>query len=110
MIKLNVMPSVIKSIQTYGEDITVINDDDTVSAKAFIEPLHYRNKIYIGGEHRTLGMKYLEKYLYVGIPDIPLVENKTIIERKDEKYLVKRVERYYVKEQVAYTWAILIPA
>ena len=107
---MNVMPSVIKSIQTYGEDITVINDDDMVSTRAFIEPLRYRNVIYVGGEYRNLGMKHSEKYLYVGIPDIPLVENKTIIERKDKKYLVKRVERYYVKEQVAYTWAILIPA
>ena len=75
------MPSVIKSIQTYGENITVINDDDTVLARAFIEPLRYRNKIYIGGGYRNLGMKHSEKYLYVGIPDIPLVENKTIIER-----------------------------
>lgn len=104
------MPSVIKSIQTYGEEITVINDDNTVLARAFIEPLRYRNVIYIGGEYRNLDMKCSEKYLYVGIPDITLVENKTIIERKDEKYLVKRVEKYYVKEQVAYTWAILIPA
>ena len=103
------MPYVIKSIQIYGEDITVINDDDTVLTRAFIEPLHYRNKIYIGGEYRTLGMEHSEKYLYVGIPDITLVENKTIIERKDEKYLVKRVERYYVGEQIAYIWGILIP-
>ena len=106
---MNVMPSVIKSIQTYGEDVTVINDADTVLARAFVEPLRYRNKIYIAGEYRTLGMKYSEKYLYIGIPDITLVENKTIVKRKDEKYLVKRVEKYYVKEQVAYTWAILIP-
>ena len=60
MIKLDVMPSVIKSIQTYGEDVTVINDEDTVK-------------------------------------------------RKNNEYLVKRVERYYVGEQIAYTWGILIP-
>ena len=109
MIKLNVMPYVIKSIQTYGEDITVINDDDTVLARAFIEPLRYRNKIYIGGGYRTLGVKHSEKYLYIGIPDITLVENKTIVKRKNNEYLVKRVERYYVGEQIAYTWGILIP-
>ena len=106
---MNVMPSVIKSIQTYGKNITVINNDDTVLTRAFIEPLRYRNVIYVGGEYRNLDMKCSEKYLYVGIPDITLVENKTIIERKDEKYLVKRVERYYVGEQIAYTWGILIP-
>ena len=106
---MNVMPSVIKSIQTYGKDITVINDDNKVSTRAFVEPWRYRNKIYIAGEYRTLGMKYSEKYLYIGIPDITLVENKTIVKRKDEKYLVKRVERYYVGEQIAYTWGILIP-
>jgi hypothetical protein len=104
------MPSVIKSIQTYGEDIVVINDNDTIPTRAFVEPLRYRNVIYVGGEYKNIGLNYREKYLYVSIPDIPLVENKTIIERKDEKYLVKRVEKYYVKEQVAYTWAILIPA
>ena len=103
------MPSVIKSIQTYGEDITVINDDNKVSTRAFVEPLRYRNKIYIAGEYRTLGMKYSEKYLYIGIPDITLVENKTIVKRKNNEYLVKRVERYYVGEQIAYTWGILIP-
>ena len=103
------MPYVIKSIQIYGEDITVINDDDTVLARAFIEPLRYRNKIYIGGGYRTLGVKHSEKYLYVGIPDITLVENKTIVKRKNNEYLVKRVERYYVGEQIAYTWGILIP-
>ena len=103
------MPYVIKSIQIYGEDITVINDDDTVLTRAFIEPLRYRNKIYIGGGYRTLGVKHSEKYLYVGIPDITLVENKTIVKRKNNEYLVKRVERYYVGEQIAYTWGILIP-
>ena len=103
------MPYVIKSIQTYGEDITVINDEDTVLARAFVEPLRYRNKIYIAGEYRTLGVKHSEKYLYIGIPDITLVENKTIVKRKDNEYLVKRVERYYVGEPIAYTWGILIP-
>ena len=103
------MPSVIKSIQTYGEDIVVINDNDTIPTRAFVEPLRYRNKIYIGGGYRTLGMKHSEKYLYVGIPDITLVENKTIVKRKDNEYLVKRVERYYIGEQIAYTWGILIP-
>lgn len=103
------MPYVIKSIQIYGEDIAVINDDDTVLTRAFIEPLRYRNKIYIGGGYRTLGVKHSEKYLYVGIPDITLVENKTIVKRKNNEYLVKRVERYYVGEQIAYTWGILIP-
>ena len=106
---MNVMPSVIKSIQTYGEDVTVINDDNKVSTRAFIEPLRYRNEIYVGGEYRNLGMEYSEKYLYVGIPDITLVENKTIVKRKNNEYLVKRVERYYVGEQIAYTWGILIP-
>ena len=103
------MPSVIKSIQTYGEDIAVINDDDTVLARAFVEPLRYSNVIYVGGEYKNIGLNYREKYLYVGIPDIPLVENKTIVKRKDNEYLVKRVERYYVGEQIAYTWGILIP-
>ena len=92
------MPSVIKSIQTYGEDVTVINDADTILARAFVEPLRYRNKIYIAGEYRTLGMKYSEKYLYIGIPDITLVENKTIVKRKDEKYLVKRVEKLDIRQ------------
>lgn len=103
------MPSVIKSIQTYGEDIAVINDDDTVLARAFVEPLRYSNVIYVGGEYKNIGLNYREKYLYVCIPDIPLVENKTIVKRKDNEYLVKRVERYYVGEQIAYTWGILIP-
>ena len=50
-----------------------------------------------------------EKYLYVGKSAHRLVENKSVIEMKDSKYIVKRCETYFVKDTPVYEWAILVP-
>ena len=65
--------------------------------------------MYIGGEYHCLGFFKKEKYLYVGIADNKLTENSTVIETNGEKYIVKRREKYYVKDIPIYVWAVLQP-
>ena len=96
-------------IGRYGSAVTICQDGRRVEARAFVEPLRYRNKIYIGGECRPLGALRREKYLYVGQTTHPLKENSSVIESHGEKYLVKRCETYYVKDTSVYEWAILVP-
>ena len=50
-------------IGRYGSAVTICQDGRRVEARAFVEPLRYRNKIYIGGECRPLGALRREKYL-----------------------------------------------
>lgn len=98
-----------REIGRFGSQVRILQDEGFIETRAFVEPLRYRNKIYIGGEYRMLGMLRREKYLYVGKSSHRLTENKSVIVSHGEKYLVKRCETYYVKDTPVYEWAILVP-
>lgn len=106
---MSIVNALISSIARYGGDITVTSNGSTVRGRAIVEPLRYRNKIYIGGEQRHLGFVKREKYLFIGTTDFDLTENHSVIESVSGKYIVKRCERYYVQDRPIYTWAILVP-
>ena len=106
---MSLLSCVDREIGRYGSSVTIDQGGDKISTKAFLEPLRYRNKIYIGGEYRTLGFLRREKYLYVGKSVHRLVENESVIETQGNKYIVKRCETYFVKDTPVYEWAILVP-
>lgn len=106
---MSIFNSVGETIKKYGSNVSITNDGQGVGAKAFVEPLRYKNKVYIGGEYHLLGCFKKEKYLFVGTPETTLDENSTVIEANGDKYIVKRCEKYYVKDIPVYVWAILQP-
>ena len=106
---MSILGSVKETIKRYGNSVVISEDGKTNNAKAFIEPLRYKNRVYVGGKYRLLGVDRDEKYLYVGFAEIPLREHCSVIEMKGSKYIVKRCETYYVKDYPIYVWAILAP-
>lgn len=106
---MSMLSCVEREIGRYGSQVKITTGGVAVNSRAFVEPLRYRNKIYIGGEYRHLGMLRREKYLYVGKTSNTLCENETVIEMKGSKYIVKRCETYYVQDTPIYEWAILVP-
>ena len=98
-----------REIGRYGSQVTINQGGSEINTRAFLEPLRYRNKIYIGGEYRKLGFLRREKYLYVGKSSHSLIENESVIETQGNKYIVKRCETYFVKDTPVYEWAILVP-
>ena len=106
---MGIFDTVSETIKRYGCRIMIENNGKRVPAKAFIEPLRYKNKVYVGGEYHVLGFNSTEKYLYIGPVDFPLTVNSSVIQMKNNKYIVKRCETYYVKDCPIYVWAILLP-
>lgn len=106
---MSIFDSVRETIKRYGSSISIDNNGETVNAKAFVEPLRYKNRIYIGGEYHRLGFRKTEKYLYIGDTKYELVADTSVIDLKGNKYIVKRCETYYVKDCPVYIWAILLP-
>lgn len=97
------------SIDKYGNVIQIeYADGNKVSSRAFVEPLRYRHKMYIGGKERDLdSLKHIKKkYLYIGQPDAELHKGDTVIQR-DFEFSVETVEKYIYKDKVMYIWAIL---
>lgn len=98
-------------INRYGTDCTVTkpNGDFIIKTKAFIHPLLYHNRVYVGGTYLPDGYYDGGHYLYIGKADVRLDElpmNSTVI-CKEDKFIIKRAERYLVGEKAAYVWAVL---
>ena len=106
---MSIFGSIKEIIKRYGNNIIIVEGDKSRNTKAFIEPLRYKNKVYVGGKYRLLGADRDEKYLYIGYAENPLKEQHSVIEMQDSKYIVKRCETYYVKDYPIYVWAILAP-
>lgn len=106
---MGIFGSIKETIKRYGNNVIIFDNGKKVKAKAFIEPLRYKNKVYVGGQYRLLGVDRNEKYLYVGCAENQLAEQSTVIEMQNSKYIVKRCETYYVKDYPIYVWAILTP-
>ena len=106
---MSILNCVDREIGRYGNEVTITQQGVSVNTRAFLEPLRYRNKIYIGGEYHQLGFLRKEKYLYVGKSAHRLTENETVIEMQGNQYIVKWCETYYVKDTPIYEWAILVP-
>lgn len=98
------------SIEKYGNVIQIkYTDGNTISSKAFVEPLRYKHKMYIGGKERDLDSlkRIKKKYLYVGKPNVSLHKGDIVL-WQDFEFDVETVEKYIQKEDNAmYIWAIL---
>ena len=106
---MSIIAAVGETIKRYGCSVTLLTGEKEVKTKAFVEPLRYKNKVYVGGQYHYLGYKQSEKYLYIGSPEYELSENATVIEMHQQKYIVKRCETYYADNSPVYVWAILLP-
>ena len=106
---MSIFDSVLATINRYGSNISIDNNGENIKAKAFIEPLRYKNRIYVGGQYHVLGFRRTEKYLYIGSPEYKLIADTSVIELQGCKYIVKRCENYFVKNHCVYIWAILVP-
>lgn len=104
---MKIISSVASMIDKYGNSVVIHGGKDDVSTKAFVEPLRYKNKIYIGGRKHALGMFNSEKYLYIGKPGDRLVEDVSVVECGEDKYIVKRQETYRVCGEAVYVWAVM---
>lgn len=106
---MSIFSAVGRIINQYGNSVNVENKGKTRTVKAFVQPLRYKNKVYVGGQYHKLGFLKTEKYLYIGPPEILLESGNTVIEMQNRKYIVKRCETYYVKDYAIYIWALLAP-
>lgn len=83
--------------------------EDKITVKAFVNPLLYKNKMYIGGKYLPDGFYDGGHYLYIGeakirLDDMPL---GTIVECGENKYSIKHAEQYFMGDKALYSWAVL---
>jgi len=75
----------------------------------FIQPLRYKNKMYLDGVYTEIGFNSQGRYLYIGppVPDLTLASDTATLSSGDTSYRIDRAERVYNGNEVFYIWAII---
>ena len=95
--------------KTIGEPMTVSIQDTEHSVYAIVQPMRYKNKLYLERERNELGFKDSECFLYLGPAeaDFAGVERYTHIKTADRSYNVSRADRIAIEGKTQYIWAVL---
>lgn len=95
----------------YARNIILFHQKENTANmyKAFIQPLRYKNKMYLKGEQTLLGLKDQGHYLYIGPAHMDIITSKNDIVLLTEKkiFVIERAEWMYMGEEIIYIWAIL---
>ncbi len=92
-----------------GRKVTLNDSGKTESCKALIQPLRYKNKMYLDGVYTEIGFNSQGHYLYIGppTPDLTLAGESARIECDSVSYRIDRAERVYNGNEIFYIWAII---
>lgn len=101
-----------KLFSQYGREAELHSEDGWNSGKfrCFIQPLRYKNKMYLDGVNTPIGYNSQGHYLYIGPANHDLTgitDSSTWIASDSIKYKVDRSEKVYFGNQVLYIWAII---
>ena len=97
--------------ERYGQEIRLKDNSgwSTPIFGGFIQPLRYKNKMYLNGVNTVIGFNSQGHYLYIGPPDhdLSVLTSDHWIESNGKKFTVDRCEKVYFKNDVIYIWAII---
>lgn len=104
--------SIDKLFKAYGREARISNDTGWTSEifHCFIQPLRYKNKMYLDGINTPIGYNSQGHYLYLGPAEHDLTgvkDSSTWISADGIKYKVDRSEKVYFGNKVLYIWAII---
>lgn len=109
---MSMKQQIARILERYGSPIRLKYSDERAPRdyRAFLQPLRYKNKIYLEGYLSEIGYVDEGHYLYIGPPE-PKLENlslDTMLVRQDGMRLcIKRAETVcYIGEKL-YVWAVL---
>lgn len=94
---------------SYGRKVNVHDSGYLATCKAFIQPLRYKNKMYLDGIYTEIGFNSQGHYLYIGPPepDLTQISESGYLSADGTMYRIDRAERVYLGEKIFYIWAII---
>ena len=94
---------------TQGRKVSFLDNGKEQKFKALIQPLRYKNKMYLDGIYTEIGFNSQGHYLYIGPPDPDLTaaSKNGYLVADGTSYRVDRAEKVYNGKNVFYIWAII---
>ncbi|MBQ9553081.1 MAG: hypothetical protein IJU96_10005 [Clostridia bacterium] len=97
--------------EPFGRTVTLrdANGDTLNTFKALIQPLRYKNKMYLDGIYTEIGFNSQGHYLYLGPPepDLCAAAAGDHLFADGISYQIDRAEKVYQNDKVFYIWAII---
>lgn len=96
-------------IHKYGKDVMVQIGDVKTNCRAIINPLRYKNKMYLDADMSDFGAIDRTRFLYIGPPEPDFTKNweGTTILSQGQKYSVTRADMLCLGDMPLYIWAVL---
>ncbi|MBR5452064.1 MAG: hypothetical protein IKV36_03605 [Clostridia bacterium] len=96
-------------IHKYGKDVTVQIDAEKTNCRAIINPLRYKNKMYLDADMSDFGAIDRTRFLYIGPPEPNFTQkwDATTVVSQGQKYAVTRADMICVGDTPLYIWAVL---
>ena len=98
-------------MERFGRQVMICQqgEEDSEPFGAFIQPLRYKNKMYLGGVNTRIGFNREGRYLYLGPPehDLTALPHGAWITCGDERYTIDRAEMVYIGDEPSHIWAII---
>ena len=100
-----------KFLNLYGRRARFEEEDGWTSRDfhCFIQPLRYKNKMYLYGVNTQIGFNAQGNYLYIGPPDcdVTKLSDDVVLHVGENRYRIDRAEKVYCGEKLYYIWAII---
>lgn len=98
-------------LETVGEKVAITQGPIATIVKAIIQPMRYKNKLYLEMDWSNLGLKDSECFLYIGPPDVDFTgrESDIYIQTQDRAFCISRADRIRIGGETVYIWAVLTP-
>ena len=91
-----------------GQQVEIVSGGVTKSIYAFLQPLRYKNKMYIELQPSEVGRVDDGCYLYLGPADTDFLADD-IMYAHGRRFVVQRVEKVYLFSKPLYSWATVRP-
>lgn len=107
---MSIYKSITAMLHRYGDDVTISEGGTERSGKAIIQPLMYKNKMYLGGSVLPGGFFDGGHYLMIAPVDSVISDyGNTLITDCGVTYTIKRSEVVRADNRDLYIWAVLTP-
>ena len=94
-------------LRDYGTDLTVIRGETAKILRGFFRAVNSRSWQSMESEANLLGEVTRGQYAYIGPADGGVLEGDTLT-LGEKTYLFRRVESYYLGNQVLYQWGLCV--
>ena len=91
-----------------GQQVEIVSGGVSNFVYAFLQPLRYKNKMYIELQPSEVGRVDDGCYLYLGPADVEFLADD-IMHANGRRFVVQRVEKVYLFSKPLYSWATVRP-